>query len=82
VASRTPTRITARATSGAPKAECVAGARACPPEDCGGADGYEELLEAIADPQHERHAELKEWVGPYFAPEEFDVALVNSIANR
>jgi hypothetical protein len=30
----------------------------CPPEDCGGPWGYAELLEAIADPKHQRHAEL------------------------
>jgi len=61
----------------APKAECLAGARACPPEDSGGADAYEELLEAIADPTNERHAELREWVDPDFDSEEFDLASVN-----
>ena len=61
----------------APKAERLAGARACPPEDCGGAYGYAELLEALGDPSNERHAELQEWVGPHFAPEEFDLASVN-----
>ena len=33
---------------------CVSGGRKCPPEDCGGVDGYVELLEAIRDPKHER----------------------------
>ncbi len=61
----------------ASKAECLAGARAAPPEDCGGVHGYADLLEALADPAHERHAELREWVGPYFAPEEFDLVIVN-----
>jgi hypothetical protein len=34
---------------------CLAGERACPPEDCGGARGYQDLVEALADPQHARH---------------------------
>jgi hypothetical protein len=38
----------------------------CPPEDCGGPWGYAELLAAIKDPRHERHAELTEWIGDYF----------------
>lgn len=32
---------------------CTDGSRACPPEDCGGACGYAELLEIIQDPSHE-----------------------------
>ncbi len=41
----------------------VAGAGACPPEDCGGFPGYYHLLEALADPRHPNHAEMKEWHG-------------------
>jgi hypothetical protein len=51
---------------------CLDGSRACPPEDVGGPYGYEEFLEAIADPKHERHAELLQWIGGKFDPEEFD----------
>jgi hypothetical protein len=40
----------------------------CPPEDCGGPWGYAELLAAIKDPRHERHAELTEWIGDHFDP--------------
>lgn len=40
----------------------------CPLEDCGGPSGYAEMLEAIADPKHERHAELTEWIGDDFDP--------------
>ena len=40
----------------------------CPPEDCGGPWGYAEMLEAIADPKHERHADLTEWIGDDFDP--------------
>lgn len=40
----------------------------CPPEDVGGPWGYREFLEAIADPDHEEHAERLEWVGGHFDP--------------
>jgi hypothetical protein len=50
---------------------CLEGARACPPEDVGGVWGYDEFLQALADPDHERHEEFMEWAGP-FDPEEFD----------
>lgn len=40
----------------------------CPPEDVGGPWGYAELIEAIRDPNHERHIELKEWIADDFDP--------------
>jgi hypothetical protein len=52
--------------------ECVEGARACPPEDCGGPWGYEDFVAAITDPGHEQHEELTEWLGGPFDPEAFD----------
>jgi hypothetical protein len=52
---------------------CVEGERACPPEDVGGVWGYYGMLEALANPKHERHREFKEWAGP-FDPETFDPA--------
>lgn len=51
---------------------CVAGARACPPEDCGGVRGYTEFLEAIADPEHPEHSQLVQWSGGAYDPETFD----------
>jgi Plasmid pRiA4b ORF-3-like protein len=50
---------------------CLEGARACPPEDVGGTWGYEEYLEAMADPEHERHEECMGWRGA-FDREAFD----------
>ena len=41
----------------------LASIRACPPEDCGGAWGYAELKEILADPDHEQHLEMREWLG-------------------
>ena len=35
----------------------------CPPEDIGGPRGYLEAREALADLNHERHAEIAEWWG-------------------
>jgi len=67
------------ASRGAPKAECLAGARACPPEDSGGPYRYKELLKAVADPTKKRHRELLEWVGPQFAPEQVDLVCVNRV---
>jgi hypothetical protein len=57
---------------------CLAGARACPPADCGGPHAYHEFLEAIRDPRHEEHGELLEWVGGTFDPEACDAARVRS----
>ena len=51
---------------------CVAGERACPPEDCGGPPGYELLLKILADPEHEQHEEMLEWVGGSYDPGRFD----------
>lgn len=45
----------------------------CPPEDVGGSWSYAELLEAVADPQHENHAEMIEWVGGSFDPSTIDI---------
>ncbi|EPX76454.1 plasmid pRiA4b ORF-3 family protein [Salipiger mucosus] len=41
---------------------------ACPPEDVGGAWGYEEFLEAIAEPDHEQHDDMIRWAGGPFDP--------------
>jgi len=62
---------------GEEKLGCIDGARACPPEDCGGVSGYYHLLEALSDSEHEDHDMLMEWVGGKFDPEAFDVAAVD-----
>lgn len=56
---------------------CVNGERACPPEDCGGIYGYEELLEVLAKPRHRRYRELREWAGAGFDPGKFSIEAVN-----
>jgi tetratricopeptide (TPR) repeat protein len=57
---------------------CVAGRRACPPEDVGGAWGYADFLEALQDPKHREHKERLEWVGGTFDPESFNLDSVNA----
>src|SRR5690242_10669746 len=47
---------------------CLDGHGACPPEDCGGPDGYAELLEVLADPTHPEHDHLLGWVGNRLRP--------------
>lgn len=56
---------------------CRAGEQHCPPEDCGGAYGYEEFLEAIRNPRHEEHENMLEWIGGSFDPDSFDVDAIN-----
>jgi Plasmid pRiA4b ORF-3-like protein len=60
---------------------CLDGKRACPPEDVGGPWGYQEFVEAIRDPKHERHEELLDWSGEY-EPEAFDLDSVNKELRR
>jgi len=53
----------------------------CPPEDVGGPWGYAEFLDALADPAHENHAEMKDWIGETFDPKAVDIkALADDVA--
>jgi hypothetical protein len=58
---------------------CIAGKCACPPEDCGGAWGYHDLLEVLADPSHPEHADRRGWVGEDFTPDHFDTVGANAV---
>lgn len=51
---------------------CLDGARACPPEDCGGPYSYDEFLEALTDPDHDDHEITKTWA-ENFEPEVFSI---------
>jgi hypothetical protein len=59
-------------TAGTKYPVCLDGARACPPEDCGGIPGYEEMLAVLSDPRHKEHEQTREWVGGRYDPSEFD----------
>ena len=80
---------------GAPAARCMAGEGACPPEDCGGIYGYQEILLGAADPtlldpdQRTELLERMQWYFPGVAPSElataarsFDPSTVNAALER
>ncbi len=57
---------------------CLGGARACPPEDCGGVGGYEELVAALRRPRSAAAREFREWLGRVYDPEELDLAAIDA----
>ncbi|MFN4310315.1 MAG: plasmid pRiA4b ORF-3 family protein [Ferrovibrio sp.] len=57
---------------------CIAGERACPPEDCGGVHRYPEFLDALADPEHPEHRDMLDWAGG-FEPELFSLSQANAL---
>lgn len=58
-------------------AVCLDGARACPPEDCGGIWGFADLLKALKNPKHPEHENMVEWLGKPFDATAFDLAKTN-----
>lgn len=58
----------------------------CPPEDVGGPWGYRAFLDAIADPNHQEHAERLQWVGGHFDPTDVNIEIltqaVHSLAKK
>ena len=58
--------------------QCFDGERACPPEDCGGVSGFEQLCEALRDKHHPEHQELRTWAGKHYDPNLFSLQAVNS----
>ena len=52
---------------------CTEGERACPPEDCGGPPGYQNLLKVLADTKSPQHRVLSAWAGNFDA-EKFSAA--------
>ena len=59
------------------QASCTAGARARPPEDVGGVEGYKDFLKIMARPKHPEHIATKRWCGGHFDPEWFDLKIVD-----
>jgi len=61
---------------------CLGGANAHPPEDCGGSPGYADFVEAMADPKHEDHEEMKEWIGGAWDATRFSLEDTNAGLKR
>ena len=57
--------------------KCIGGARRGPLEDSGGPLGYMEKLQIRKDPTHPDHKEVKDWIGPRFDPEAFNLYEAN-----
>ncbi|HEX5057608.1 MAG TPA: plasmid pRiA4b ORF-3 family protein [Gammaproteobacteria bacterium] len=70
------------AEAGAPYPRCLDGARACPPDDCGGPPGYQNLLDTLGDPEHPEREEMLDWLGGEFNPETFDLEQVNKLLRK
>jgi len=58
---------------------CLTGKNNCPPEDCGGIWGYNDMLEILKQPDHEEYEEYVEWLGEEYDPEYFDKNEINKI---
>ncbi|HBG27610.1 MAG: hypothetical protein A2Y10_15770 [Planctomycetes bacterium GWF2_41_51] len=58
---------------------CLAGERACPPEDCGGPWSYPEFLQTLRGRNKKERQELIDWLGYEFNPEEFDIDEINQM---
>ncbi|MDR0636494.1 MAG: plasmid pRiA4b ORF-3 family protein [Treponema sp.] len=57
---------------------CLSGKRSCPPENCGGLTGYEQLIEAFNAPNKKKSRELLAYY-PNFDPDFFNVDVINEI---
>ena len=57
---------------------CLDGARACPPEDCGGIWGYDNLLKILKNRNHPEYKSMTEWLGGPFDAAAFDLANINT----
>jgi hypothetical protein len=65
------------ATAGTVYPRCARGECSAPPEDVGGVSGYKEFLEALFDPEHEEHEDMKSRIGRPFHPTSFSMEEAN-----
>ena len=56
------------------------GARARPPEDCGGPSGFADLKDLLAGPPSPEREEMRAWADKDYDPARFDPAAANAAA--
>jgi hypothetical protein len=59
--------------------ECIEGSRHGPVEDSGGSREYMEKVKIYGNPRHKRYQEVREFIGPMFDPEAFDLKQTNAM---
>jgi hypothetical protein len=83
-------RTAAAASAAAYPLVCLAGERACPPEDVGGIPGYEEVADWVRDGEDPAvdlasgltPAEMRDWLPAAWHPDHFDLDEVNAALSR
>jgi hypothetical protein len=55
---------------------CIGGEMNCPPEDCGGIPGFENMLSILRDRTHPEFQDMYTWAGRY-NPKKFNLAKIN-----
>jgi hypothetical protein len=58
---------------------CIKGKMSCPPEDCGGAWGYANMLKILKQPDHEEYESYIQWLGGVIDPHDFDAEGINNV---
>ena len=57
----------------------LGGESPCPPEDCGGIWGYENLCQVMQNPKHPEYESMKEWIGDWPLPEPHAVEIDDAL---
>lgn len=64
---------------------CIQANRACPPEDCGGIWGYEDIVAVLSKKESLRNKKEKEivkWIGSEWSPEHCDINKINKLLEK
>ena len=67
---------------GAEYPRCLAGRRACPPEDCGGIYGYDRMLSVLRSRSDPERGEYLEWLGGDWDSDAFDPGATDDLVRE